>query len=65
MKILCECNSRDCREVIDLPTNVLMAIKTGTPDQVIIVDGCPTGPEPTDVLVSKEPGYSIYKETKR
>lgn len=62
MRVLCERNGYDCREVIDLPMNVLTGIKTSTPDRIIIVDGCPTGPEPTDVLVSTEPGYTIYRE---
>lgn len=63
MRVLCECNS-GCAKVIDLSINVLTAIKTGAPNRVIIVDGCPTGPEPTDELVSKEPGYAIYREEK-
>ena len=60
MKLLCECNGDDCQKTIDLPLEEAQRIEGLK--RVIIVDGCPTGPEPTDVLVSKETGYTIYKE---
>lgn len=63
MRVLCECNSHDCRRVIDLPVSVLMNIKNVS-GRVVIVNGCSTGLEPTDVLVSAEPGYSTYQEKK-
>lgn len=60
MKMLCECNSFDCRKTIDLSTEE--AQRAEGLHRVLIVDGCPTGPEPTDTLVSKESGYTIYTE---
>lgn len=59
--ILCECNSFDCTFSIDLLLEKVQTIKANS-DNIVIVDGCPRGPEPTDVLVSKESGYSIYRE---
>jgi len=61
MKVLCECNSFDCDGVITLSLEENMKIHT-TPKQLIIVDGCSKGPDPTDTLVEKKDGYSIYKE---
>lgn len=61
MEVFCECNSFDCGFVITLPYEENMKIHT-TPKQLIIVDGCPKGPEPTDTLVEKKDGYSIYRE---
>lgn len=60
MKLLCECSSFNCRKAIDVP--VEEAQRAEGLHRVIIVDGCPTGPEPTDTLVRKESGYTIYEE---
>lgn len=59
MVLLCECNAASCRKTIDVPLEEAKRI-TAPYNSVIIVDGC--RPEPTDVLVSKESGYSMYKE---
>ena len=60
MKVLCECNSFSCNKVISLPLEE--ALRAEGLKRVVIVDGCETGPEPTDTLVSKEKGYMIYRE---
>jgi len=55
---MCGCDS-EC----DLTVSV--TIKTATlvfqGNQAIIVDNCPKGPSPTDQLVEKREGYSIYQ----
>lgn len=58
--MLCECSSLDCSETIELSFEEALRIHQN--DLVIIVDGCMTGPDPTDVLVSKKEGYSLYRE---
>ena len=61
MKILCECNSFTCRMTIDMSLEEgLEAHKNGN---LVIIDGCPNGPDPTDELIEKKDGYSIYRET--
>ena len=60
MKVLCECNSFNCSKVISL--SIEEAQRAEGLKRVIIIDGCETGPESTDTLVSKEKGYSIYRE---
>lgn len=59
MEILCECNSFDCNRAIEIPFEVVKKIKA-IPNSVIIRDGCSA--EPTDTLVSKEDGYSVYTD---
>lgn len=60
MQTLCECNSTECRLTFNIPLRELQQIQAVS--QIVIVDGCPTGPEPTDTLVRKESGYTIYEE---
>ncbi len=59
---VCECMDPDCHILIDLPPCVASDIKDRAL-AIIIVDGCPRGPEPTDKLVEKRCGYSLYEET--
>jgi len=47
MRVMCECNSFDCKFVITLSYEKNMKIHT-TPRQLIIVDGCSKGPDATD-----------------
>ena len=62
MKVLCECNSfKGCRQTTDLSIETLTSIRN-IKDSVIIIDGCPNGPERTDTLVEQKLGYSIYVE---
>lgn len=60
MNILCECNSFNCKETIDIPFEELEKIKAS--GNIIIAKGCSYGADPTDILINKEIGYSIYKE---
>jgi hypothetical protein len=60
MKVLCECNSFDCKWAIDLSYEEnLEAHKNGG---VIIINGCSKGPDSTDILVEEKDKYSIYRE---
>lgn len=63
MIIFCECNSFDCDKTIDIPLNELDAIRDKDLRSIIIVNGCPRGAEPTDVLISHKEGYSVYRES--
>lgn len=58
MKMLCECMSYECRKSIDL--SVKDAEEAHLDGRIIIVDGCTTGAESTDVLIEKKQGYSIF-----
>ncbi len=59
---ICECNSWDCPLRIDLPLDVAMDLG-GRDDIVAIVDGCQHGPDPTDELIEKREGYSLYRKS--
>ena len=59
MKVLCECDSFECDACINLPMDEALRAKIRS-DTVVIVDGCVRGPEPTDTLLKKCNGYSIY-----
>lgn len=59
--LLCECDSYSCREKVTVPIEEAQAIKKYF-NVVVIVNGCLTGPNSTDVLIEKKQGYSIYKE---
>ena len=61
MKVVCECNSLKCKKTIDLPLEEAQKV-VGTSGLIIIIDGCQNGPELTDTQVSKEKGYTIYRE---
>ena len=60
VSFLCECNSFDCSESIQLP--VAAALDISQHGYVVIVDGCQTAPDATVTLVEKRAGYSLYKE---
>jgi len=65
MKILCECNSFNCKKTIDVPFKEALEIRRMSlsfQHRIIIVEGCPHGAELTDTLISKKCGYSIYQE---
>lgn len=59
-RLVCECNSVNCSKTVDIPVATFDATRLAR--AVIIVDGCETGPEPTDELIEKREGYSIYEE---
>lgn len=61
MKMLCECMSYTCRKSIDLPVKDAEEAHLG--GKIIIVDGCTTESESTDVLIEKKQGYSIFAES--
>jgi len=60
MKILCECNSFDCRMTTDMSYEE--SIKAHKNGGIIIVDGCPNGPEDNDELIKVKEMYQIYRE---
>ncbi len=59
-KILCECNSRTCREVIDIESIDYERINQA--HQIVISNNCHHGPELTEILVARFVGYSVYME---
>ena len=61
MKVLCECNSFDCNESIDLSLEENKKVHSDCKN-IIIANSCPFGADPTDVFVKKGNGYSVYKE---
>lgn len=61
MKYICECMSPRCIMTVTL-TMTRVTELAQMAHKVVIVDGCKHGPEPTDALVSKEDGYTIYQE---
>lgn len=60
MMVLCECNSFNCKMAITL--SLEDNFKAHSNGGIVIVNGCRTGPDPTDILVIEKDGYSIYKE---
>lgn len=58
MILQCECNSFDCTERYSI--SLLSAAKTG--QFVRIAHTCKYGPDPTDRLVEKCEGYSLYDD---
>jgi hypothetical protein len=61
MKLLCECNSSNCTQTIDMtPEEATRKERNGW---VVIADDCPRGPEPDDTLVSMcdEMNYKLYE----
>jgi malate/lactate dehydrogenase len=63
MRYLCECTSTSvaCSKTIELSDAVAKDIQAKR--LVIIVQGCPRGPETTDELVETRAGYSLYRDT--
>jgi len=59
--MLCECNSYYCGKTVNVSIGTAQRIKSN--DHIIIVEGCETGPEKTDIFVSKEDGYSVYRDS--
>lgn len=61
MQVICECESwRPCLQTIKLPLTEVQKIVTS--GLVVIVDGCINGPNPSDQLVERREGYSLYRE---
>ena len=61
MNVLCECSGITCRQAITLSYEEnLKAHENGS---LIIIDGCATEPDPTDIFIEKKDGYSIYRES--
>lgn len=60
MKFMCECMNAECRLMVVIPTAKYNSLSAKF--QVVIVDGCKHGPEPTDTFVSAEEGYTVYQE---
>lgn len=60
-KVNCECDSRTCVKSVRLPVDEALNI-VRQEGLYVIVDGCSTGPSPTDKLVERRNGYSLYKE---
>ena len=60
MNVLCECNSFTCKMVITLSDEENMAAHTN--GKILIINGCQTGPDPTDILIEEKTGYSLYRE---
>lgn len=58
MEYICECESATCKRLIYLSDEQFL--EKGM--LIMIVKGCPKGPEPTDRLVKECDGYSLYKE---
>ena len=54
--------SFDCKLKITLPFDEAIEAKKYA-DTVIIINGCSTGPEETDKLISEKEGYSIYRDS--
>lgn len=60
IEFMCECTSFDCHKAVKLSEQEALAIRADM-NHIIIVEGCLTGIEPTDVLVEEKTGYSIYR----
>ncbi len=58
MKYLCECMSLDCHRSIEMSLDEATNIQIRR--LIVIADGAQT--EPTDVLIEKRDGYSLYQE---
>jgi len=58
MEYLCECESSNCKRLVYLTDQQFL--EKGL--LILIVNGCPKGPEPTDTLVRECEGYSLYQE---
>lgn len=61
MIMLCECSSRYCNLSVDIPEQEYIEKEE---NEVVIVDKCKTGPDPTDIFVCQKEGYSLYREVK-
>lgn len=59
MRYLCVCTSVTCSKTIELSDAVAKDIQAKR--LVIIVQGCPRGPETTDELVETRVGYNLYR----
>ena len=60
--VLCECNGR-CMRSVNIPLDIAKEVVDLHGTLFVIVDGCPNGPDPSDVLVEKGEGYTLYRET--
>ena len=61
VKRICNCLNPQCQLMIVLPIQAAEEIYNS--DYVMIVDGCPRGPEANYVLVDQKDGYKLYKPT--
>ena len=59
---LCECSSRECREVVAFELEQVLEIRKN-PNHIMIAKSCKKGPEPTDVLVDEGSDFYVYAET--
>ncbi len=60
MNFACECNDITCKKTIRLSVGEMEELKTNM-NYILIVEGCLTGPESTDVFVEEKTGYSIFR----
>lgn len=59
--LICECNSwKPCGKNVQLSLQEAQDILQK--ELVVIVDGCPNGPDSTDQLIEKRDGYTLYQE---
>jgi hypothetical protein len=63
MKVLCECNSTQCRLWIEVPMEEFREIVQAPKrkGQWVISDECQTGPSPDDELITIRIGYKVYR----
>jgi len=59
---LCMCNSFDCALSVDVPISEAVNVFADEKN-VVIIDGCQKGPKPTDTLIEKRKGYTLYRES--
>ena len=62
MKLVCECNSFDCNEQIEISAEETSLFMRQNPRPVVISNDCKTGPDSTDVLLEEKATYKLYKE---
>ena len=60
MLFYCECVGAECTKTIELSHKAASDYQSKR--LIIIVDDCLHGSEPTDRLVEKQDGYSLYEE---
>ena len=60
--LFCMCESIECALEVELPLSEAREVLRDEKN-IVIVDGCPNGPEPTDKLIEKRSGYTLYQES--
>ncbi|MCX6704014.1 MAG: hypothetical protein NTZ07_01060, partial [Candidatus Woesebacteria bacterium] len=58
-RLLCMCMSLGCKREVEVPLSEAVMILSDE-KKIVIIDGCPNGPEPTDKIVEKRNGYTLY-----